>query len=52
MFESKHNKVYWEGDKEFIGFGMGASSLLRGVHLNPYYRSLIPRILKEQKTSK
>lgn len=27
-FESKHNNIYWHGNTNFYGFGMGATSLL------------------------
>ena len=27
---------------------MGASSLLKGMHLNPYYRFFIPKVFKDQ----
>jgi oxygen-independent coproporphyrinogen-3 oxidase len=27
----RHNTVYWEGDKPFAAFGMGATSLLGGI---------------------
>lgn len=41
---SKHNLVYWEGNKDFAAFGMGATSLLGGLRetrpkrLASYYR--------------
>lgn len=42
--KSKHNMMYWEGDKQFFGFGMGASSLVdrirykRPSNLKKYYQ--------------
>ena len=29
-----HNPVYWEGNRGFFGFGMGASSFVGGVRFN------------------
>ena len=28
---------------------MGASSLLKGMHLNPYHKFFIPKVVKDQK---
>lgn len=44
QYQSKHNKVYWSGDREFGAFGMGATSLMndfrvtRPKTLNKYYQ--------------
>ena len=32
--ESRHNKMYWEGDVDYLAFGSGAASLLDGFRLN------------------
>lgn len=40
-FRSKHNEMYWKGDLDFLGFGMGASSLLAGK------RTTRPKSLKK-----
>ena len=31
--ESKHNKIYWEGDAEFAAFGNGAASFTNNIRL-------------------
>lgn len=31
--QSKHNRAYWQGDKQFGAFGMGATSLLNGYRV-------------------
>lgn len=33
QFICKHNEIYWQGDKDFFAFGMGATSLLSGLRV-------------------
>ena len=43
-FKTKHNQCYWEGNRSFGAFGMGATSLTnkyrisRPNNLNKYYK--------------
>lgn len=32
--ESKHNKMYWIGDQDYLAFGSGAASMIDGIRTN------------------
>lgn len=54
--QSRHNKMYWEGDREFLSFGMGAASYLDGVRVSRpatlrKYQKYVEHILKGGKPS-
>ena len=42
--QSKHNLMYWEGDREYLAFGMGAASFFNG------FRFSRPKTLKKYQT--